>query len=122
MITPLVEGDEGSAQIVSFHGALHRLSDSNDGATPSPSAPYHLLPAGSRSRLKHFTLFRPSRGGTRNPVPNRRQLAKFLGAGQQRRAANERYALRRAGAKNFALIADESHGGAAARFLDQLRD
>jgi hypothetical protein len=38
-IALLLKGDEGSAQIVSFHGALHRVVDSNDGATPSSPAP-----------------------------------------------------------------------------------
>jgi len=35
----LIEGDEGPAQIIPLHGALHRGVDSNDGATPSSPAP-----------------------------------------------------------------------------------
>ena len=37
----LIKGDEGSAQIVPFHGTLHHLllPHRSDGATPSPPAP-----------------------------------------------------------------------------------
>ena len=39
----LIEGDEGPAQIIPLHGALHRCVDSNDGATPR-RLPHRISP------------------------------------------------------------------------------
>src|SRR5207237_10692751 len=39
----LIEGDEGHAQIIPLHGALHRCVDSNDGATPR-RLPHRISP------------------------------------------------------------------------------
>ena len=58
----LVEGDEGPAQIVHLHGALHLLPESDDGATPS-SPPHRIfsrrekvLPAIGLKRPRHHFM------------------------------------------------------------------
>src|SRR5882672_6562069 len=68
----LVQGDEGSAQVVGLgHQGTPSVRYSDDGAISSPPAPYHLPAGGSRIR----TLGPPSAAGKDAPVWHRAPAA-----------------------------------------------